>query len=255
MKILELTSVAYGRGSRTILSDLSLGLRSGTITALLGPNGAGKTTLLDICVGWKIPSHGTVTLAGNPLTSLSPRERGMSVSLVPQRENVRFDYTCLEYVLLGRFPYLSPLGSPGEEDIAMAEDALEIAGIPDLRDRPITEVSGGEYQLMLIARSLAQQPKVMLLDEPTSQLDPAHRIAVLTVLKKLSGSGMTVLLSSHSPETAAIVADEVALLGSGKIVHHGPPGEVLTAGNLESVYGVRFDISWTDGQPQFSWNL
>ena len=189
------------------------------------------------------------------MEELSARERGRSISLVPQRENIRFDFTCLEYVLLGRYPYMPPLGSPGDHDIAIASETLETVGISHLSGRLITEISGGEYQLMLIARSLAQQPKLMVLDEPTSQLDPGHRIAVLTVLRKLAGSGMTILLTSHSPETAALVADEVALLGKGEILFHGPSREVLTAKNLESVYGVPFEIEWIDGRPRFSWNL
>lgn len=255
MNILELTSVSFGWGRRTVLREVSLALRPGTITALLGPNGAGKTTLLDICVGWKKPAHGTITLEGSAIEEFSARERGKRVTLVPQRENIRFDFTCLEYVLLGRSPYLPTLGSPGREDTAIAEEALETVGIPGLSSRLITEISGGEYQLMLIARSLAQQTKLMLLDEPTSQLDPAHRIAVLTVLKKLSRNGMTILLSSHSPETAALVADDVSLLGSGEILFHGPAREVLTAVNLESVYGVPFEIEWVKDQPRFSWSL
>jgi iron complex transport system ATP-binding protein len=255
MNILELTSVSYGRGNRTILSDVSLELRAGTVTALLGPNGAGKTTLLDVCVGWKKPASGSVTLEGSALANLSSRERGEIVSLVPQRENIRFDFSCLEYVLLGRSPYLPPLGSPGQKDISIAKDALAAAGIPHLQNRLVTEVSGGEYQLMLIARSLAQQTKLMLLDEPTSQLDPAHRIAVLRVLNKLSKRGMTVLLTSHSPETASLIADEICLLRGGRLAFRGPPHEVLQRENLESVYGVAFEISWDRGQPQFTWDL
>ena len=255
MNILELTSVSFGRGKRTILSEVSLELRSGTVTALLGPNGAGKTTLLDICVGWKKPAFGAVTLEGSALENLSPRARGEIVSLVPQRENIRFEFSCLEYVLLGRSPYLPPLGFPGRKDLCIAAAALETAGIPGLQNRLVTELSGGEYQLMLIARSLTQQPKLMLLDEPTSQLDPAHRIAVLRVLKRLSEGGMTVLLTSHSPETAALIADEVCLLDGGRVAFRGPPREVLQRENLESVYGVPFEIRWVDGQPQFTWTL
>ena len=158
-------------------------------------------------------------------------------------------------MLLGRSPYLPPVNSPGGEDFKIAEDALETAEIPHLRERLITELSGGEYQLMLIARSLAQQQKLMLLDEPTSQLDPAHRIAVLRVLKRLSGNGMTVLLTSHSPEIASLVADEICLLGGGQVAFRGPPREVLQREKLESVYGVPFEVRWVEGQPQFSWSL
>ncbi len=255
MNILELTSVTFRRGKRTILSDISLRLRAGSVTALLGPNGAGKTTLLDICIGWKKPSSGAVTLEGIAIEDFCPRERGKRVSLVPQRENIRFDFSCLDYVLLGRSPYLPPLASPRREDFDIAGAALETAGILHLRDRSITELSGGEYELMLIARSLAQRPKLMLLDEPTSQLDPAHTITVLRVLKRLSGSGMTVLLTSHSPETAALIADEVYLLAGGRVAFRGRPREVLLPEKLEAVYGVPFEVRWVEGKPQFSWDL
>ena len=255
MNILELISVTYGRAGKKILTGVDLELSAGTVTALLGPNGAGKTTLLDICIGWKRPTSGRVNLEGQDLGGFSPRERGEAISLVPQHENIRFDFSCVEYVLLGRSPYLAPLGFPGKEDIRIAEEALESAGIFYLRDRPITEMSGGEYQLMLIARSLAQQPKLMLLDEPTSQLDPAHRIAVLRILKRLSENGMTILLTSHSPEMVAIIADKVCLLADGRLAFKGSPLQVLKGEILESIYGVPFEIRWVEGQPQFTWDL
>jgi len=255
MNVLRLMSVSFAFAEREVLWDVSLSLEEGKVLVLLGPNGAGKSTLLDICLGWKKPTAGEVILAGKPLSDYSPRKRGQAVSLVPQRENVRFNFSCLDYVMLGRAPYLSPLASPGRADVEIAREALDAAGIPHLENRQITAVSGGEYQLVLIARSLAQQPDILLLDEPTSQLDPAHRITVLRTLQKLSKRDISILLTSHSPETAALIADEVCLLKEGTIAYSGPAEEVLTDEILQSVYGVPFTVRWSEGKPQFIWDL
>jgi len=253
--MISLHQVSFSYRKRGVLDGLSLDVGDGTVAAVLGPNGAGKSTLLDICLGWRRPSEGTVQISGKNLDEMSARERGRTVSLVPQRENVRFDFPVIDYVLLGRAPHLPPLSVPGRTDREIAVDAMEKVGIAHLSRRPIVELSGGEYQLMLIARSLAQQPRVMLLDEPTSQLDPAHRLAVLKVLDRIASAGITVLMTSHSPETAALIANELHLMHAGKIARSGSPKEVLTKDNLEMVYGVPFIVKWLDGSPHFSWKL
>jgi iron complex transport system ATP-binding protein len=255
MTMLRLSEIFFAYGKRPVLSGLSFETESGTISAVLGPNGAGKSTLLDICLGWRKPNAGSVTIEGNGLDAMSTRDRGKIVSLVPQRENIRFDFPVLEYVLLGRAPHLPPLAVPGPADTAIAIEALGTVGIAHLAERQVAQISGGEYQLMLIARSLTQQPRLLLLDEPTSQLDPAHRIEVLRVLKRLAAAGITVFLTSHSPETAALVADRIHLLHGGAIVVSGPPREVLTEEHLEAAYGVEFHIAWWEGVPRFGWDV
>lgn len=253
--MLELSHVHFGFAQKVVLDDASLTVAKGTVAVLLAPNGAGKSTLLDICLGWRHPRSGRVEIAQRWVEEMSPRELGRTVGLVPQRENLRFDFSVEDYVLLGRGPHLPALGLPGDEDRRIARESLETVGIADLRHQSIMTLSGGEYQLMLIARSLTQQPRLLLLDEPTSQLDPAHRIEILRVIKRLSGRGITVLLTSHSPEIAALVSDEVFLLGSGRISARGAAQDVLTEENLESVYGTKFRISWRDHQPHFMWEL
>jgi iron complex transport system ATP-binding protein len=255
MNILEVRKAGFSYpGARPILNDLTFELVKGTIAAILGPNGAGKSTLLDICLGWKQPDRGAVLLAGKPFQDWSRGERGRMMSLVPQRENVRFDFTVLEYVLLGRAPHLRPLETPGKRDRAIAREALSAAGVAALADRSVTTLSGGEYQLMLIARSLTQQPSVLLLDEPASQLDPGHQLRVMRLLKKLSRQGITVLFTSHSPQTAAIVADTVHLLKSGRFRFSGRPREALTEKNLRAVYGVQFKVGWSRGIFSCTWD-
>jgi iron complex transport system ATP-binding protein len=253
--MLRFDHVSFGFGQRSVLDDVDLAVANGTVATILGPNGAGKSTLLDLCLGWRLPRVGVVEVAGRQLQNMSPRELGRTIGLVPQRENVRFNFSVEDYVLLGRGPHLRALGMPGKEDRRIARDALDTVGMAELRKQSIMTLSGGEYQLMLIARSLTQQPRILLLDEPTSQLDPAHRIDILRVLKQLSERGITVLLTSHSPEIAALVSDEVFLLGSGRICAYGSARSVLTEANLESVYRTEFRITWRNGHPHFMWEL
>jgi iron complex transport system ATP-binding protein len=249
---LDRVTFAYP-GAAPVLRGLTFELPKGTIAAVLGPNGAGKSTLLDICLGWKKPATGAVALEGRPLGSWSRSQRGKLMSLVPQRENIRFDFTVMEYVLLGRAPHLGPLEMPGAKDRGIARDSLGRAGILKLADRSITTLSGGEYQLMLIARSLAQQPSVLLLDEPASHLDPAHQVRVLGLLRRLRGQGISVLLTSHSPQTAAALADTICLLKAGRFRFSGAPRQVLTAANLRAVYGVPFSVAWRRGALSCTW--
>jgi iron complex transport system ATP-binding protein len=245
-------SIAFpGRGS--VLRGLSLAVGAGTVTAVLGPNGSGKTTLLDVCLGWRKPDTGTVLLRGQPLPSWSRREQARTVSLVPQRENVRFDFGVTDYVLLGRSPHLPPLGAPGREDFAIVRDARRTAGIAGLADRSITTLSGGEYQLMLIARSLAQQAVLLLLDEPASQLDPAHRQRVTGLLRRLADRGLAVVYTSHDPQATAAAADTVHLLHGGRFAFSGTPRRALTPEALQAVYGLPFRVAWTRRGPHISW--
>jgi iron complex transport system ATP-binding protein len=246
-------SVAFaGRGS--VLRNLSFAVESGTVTAVLGPNGSGKTTLLDVCLGWRKPNRGTVLLHGRPLASWGRREQARMMSLVPQRENVRFDFTVTDYVLLGRSPHLPVLGVPGPGDLAIARDALRTAGIAGLAERSIATLSGGEYQLMLVARSLAQQSTLLLLDEPASQLDPAHRLRVTVLLRRLADRGLAVVYTSHDPQAAAAAADTVHLLWKGRFAFSGTPRRTLTPESLRAVYGVPFRVAWTRHGPHVSWD-
>lgn len=241
-----------GRG--VVLRGLSFAVRPGTVTAVLGPNGSGKTTLLDICLGWRRPDRGTVLLRGRPLASWDRRARAQLMSLVPQRENVRFDFTVTDYVLLGRAPHLPSLGAPALADLGIARDALRTAGIEGLADRSIATLSGGEYQLMLVARSIAQRAMLLLLDEPASQLDPANRLRVTRLLRRLADRGLAVVYTSHDPQAAAAAADGVHLLSRGRFAFSGPPRQTLTPDALRAVYGVPFRVRWTRQGPHVSWD-
>jgi len=246
-------SIAFpGRGS--VLRGLSFAVHAGTVTAVLGPNGSGKTTLLDICLGWRRPDRGDVRLRGRPLAAWGRREQARAMSLVPQRENVRFDFSVTDYVLLGRSPHLPVLGVPGSGDLAITREALRTAGISALADRSIATLSGGEYQLMLVARSIAQQAALLLLDEPASQLDPANRVRVTALLRRLADRGMAVVYTSHDPQAAAAAADTVHLLSKGRFAFSGSPRRTLTSDALRAVYGVPFRVTWTRRGPHVSWD-
>ncbi len=248
--ILQLQDVdfSYRTASPRVLDSLSMETESGSVTAVLGPNGAGKSTLLDICLGWKQPDRGRVLLHGHPIGSYSRRETGTLMSLVPQDEKINFDYSVLEYTLLGRAPYLGQLEVPGEQDMIIASDALERTGIADLRKRPITRLSGGEHQLLMIARALAQEPSIMLLDEPTSKLDPANRARVLSILSDLAASGVTILFTTHDPALAARIATHLVLIRDGKILRSGSAEETLTGANLTLLYGTAMKVHTLEGQ-------
>jgi len=223
---------------QAVLQGLELEIPAGSITAILGPNGSGKTTLLHLILGLLSPGRGTIRLAGRPQASYSRREMGRLMALVPQSEAITFNFSVLEYVLMGRAPYLGPLEMPRPTDRQVAAAALEMTGAGALQDRPVSALSGGEHQLIILARALAQEPRILLLDEPTSHLDLGNQERILRILRRLSAAGVTVVLTTHDPNVAAAVADTVVLMDRGKVFSAAPAASALTAHNLSAVYGV-----------------
>ncbi len=233
----------------TSLSGVDREFRSGAVTALLGPNGSGKTTLLNIILGWLKPRTGRVLIDNLSVEECRRSDWGRRVGLVPQNESPAFELDLFEFVLLGRAPYLGLLERPGREDREAALAALETAGIADLAARPVGGLSTGERQLAAIARGVAQNPAVLLLDEPTSHLDLANTRRVLRLLDRLRAGGKTIVMTTHDPNTAALLADEAVLLESGRIVAAGPPIEVLNPDDLGRTYGVDLDVRIIEGRP------
>jgi iron complex transport system ATP-binding protein len=230
-----------------VLRDLSLELPAGAVTAVLGPNGSGKTTLLRLLLGVLRPQAGTIQLAGRPLGSYSRRERSQFVGLVPQDEHIPFDFTVFEYVLLGRAPYIGPLKMPGEADRQVALEALQQAGLAGMEDRTLPTLSGGERQLASVARALAQQPQLLLLDEPTAHLDLSNQGRLLAIIRWLAAQGRTAVLTTHDPTLAAAVAGFAVLMRGGQVLAAGPVATTLTAPTLSATYGVPVRVLEVDG--------
>jgi iron complex transport system ATP-binding protein len=247
---LRLEAVAVALGGRPVLCGATLELRAGEVVVLAGPNGAGKTTLLRVATGVLRPDSGRVLLGGRPAAELPRREIARSLALVPQETFVPFAFRVGEVVLMGRAPHLGLLGFEGHADRRIALAALERVGIAELADRSVLELSGGERQLTVLARALAQDAPLLLLDEPTAHLDVARRLAVLGLARELAGEGRGVLLVSHDLALAARFADRVVLLAAGRVVADGPPGQVLDPDHVGSVFGVEAEVlRASDGSP------
>ena len=220
-----------------LFTDLSLRLAPGEMAGIIGPNGSGKTTLLRILGGLLGPDRGEVSLAGRPVRAWRPRERARLLALVPQESQILFNFSVLEVVLMGRSPHLGLLGLERPRDFAAARDALHEMDLEGLEDRPLRGLSSGERQRALIARALAQQPSLILLDEPTAFLDLKHRLQIHEILGRLNGrDGLTVVSVSHDLNLAALYFSRLILLHRGRIAADGPPAEVLTAERVRQVY-------------------
>jgi iron complex transport system ATP-binding protein len=247
---LALEGVRATLRGREVLCGVSLELRSGEVLALAGANGAGKTTLLRTASGLLRPDAGRVLLAGRPLAELDRRELARQIAVVPQEAPFAFPFRAGEAVLMGRSPHLPRLGFEGPRDLAIARAALAQVGIEALADRSILELSGGERQLVLLARALAQQPRVLLLDEPTAHLDLRHRLQVLELVRELAAAGRSALVVSHDLSLAAGSCDRIALLAAGRILAVGPPAEVLDSTSVHEAFGIDADVvAGPDGTP------
>jgi len=245
---LELTGVdaVYpGRpGSKPVLAHIDLRLEEGEVLALIGPNGAGKSTLLRVAAGVLPPAAGRVLLEDRDLSTLPARERARHIAVVPQEGPIPSGLFVREMVSLGRTPYSRLLLGPTAGDRDAVDWALSAAGVHDLADRFVEELSGGERQRVILARALAQQPRLLLLDEPTANLDLHHQVAMLELVRGLSRSqGLAVLAAIHDLQLAALYCDRVALLSGGEIVSQGAPEVVLTAPLLHAAFGQRVVLS------------
>ena len=245
-------NVAVTLGGRPVLADVSLAVAPGEVLGLAGRNGAGKTTLFRVASRVIAPDAGRVCVDGAPIASLSRRELARRLAVVPQDVTVTFPFTAGEVVLMGRAPHLGGLGFgfESEADVALARSAMEELSIEALADRPVTELSGGERQLVLVARALAQQPRVLLLDEPTSHLDLRHRTAVALRVRRFADAGGSVLVVSHDLTLAARTCDRIALLDRGALRACGPPAAVITEEELRRVFDVDAQVlAAPDGAP------
>lgn len=243
--VLRLAGVSGGyTGGETVVSGIDLSLRRGRTTALIGPNGAGKTTILRAITRQLPHASGNITIGDEDVWRLSRRRLAQTVALTPSSRRAS-GIPVLNHTLLGRTPHRGLLSMrDSETDIRMAKEALEEMGIAHLADRTMGELSEGQRQMASIAQALAQAPQVLLLDEPTANLDPANQQRILSTVKRIAQMrGIAVLATLHDINSANLWADHVAILKGGKIVCQGPPTDVMTPQNLSAAYGVCFTIT------------
>jgi iron complex transport system ATP-binding protein len=249
---LEASALAYGYREREIGRDIALDLAGGEVLALLGPNGHGKTTLLKTLLGLLPAKGGTLTLDGKPLAALSIGERARALAYVPQVHVGTFAFAVSEVVLMGRTARSSLFAAPSSHDRDVVRAMLDRLGIANLAQRPYTEISGGERQLVMIARALAQEPRYVILDEPTASLDFGNQGKVMNQIRRLAGEGLGVLFTSHDPNQALRYADRAMLLRDGQALASGKARELMTPERLAALYGVAIEtVRGEDGKLAF----
>ena len=221
-----------------IFRDVSFAVNTRDVLCLLGPNGTGKSTLLK-CLGNILHlQQGRILLNERNLHEFTLPEIAKRIGYVPQGLTSAFPFRIKDIIVMGRAPHLSMLASPSRTDMEIAYRIMETVGLSHLADRPCNSVSGGEWQLTLIARALVQEPQILLLDEPTSHLDMGNQMKILQVIKQLAEDGMTIIMASHFPDHAFLVANRVAILKEGHVGDIGDPEKVITEESLRSTYGV-----------------
>jgi len=239
MNMIEVDNLSFSYTAVPLLSGLDLEVKRGSFLAIAGPNGAGKSTLVNLLCGLLKPQAGTIRLEGRSIAEYKTLQLSKQISVVRQEFVPVFGYSVLEAVLMARTPYYGRLGFGTAQDRQIASDALAATDTSDLALRPLSEISGGERQRVFIARALAQQAPVMLLDEPTSFLDLKHQVGIYDLLKKMQvQEGKTIVAITHDINLAAQYCDEALLLAGGSGYFRGSPGEVFTAKNIDKVFRV-----------------
>ena len=231
--------LTYEVEGSTLLDGVDIHADHGKLVGLIGPNGAGKTTLLRTISGILRYRHGSVRLEGEDLRSLSPKDVAATLALVPQIAPYTYGFTSLELVLMGRYPHLGRFQIEGKEDDRIARDAMRLTETEQFADRTLDTLSGGERQRVFVARALAQQPRILLMDEPTANLDVLHQLKVLDLVRQLVDDGLTAVAAIHDLNMAARYCDKLVLLNKGHVLAEGSPAEVLTPKTIESAFGVK----------------
>ncbi|MCG2621076.1 ATP-binding cassette domain-containing protein [Arthrobacter sp. I2-34] len=239
---LRVRGLSYGIGGKQIVCNAGFEVPSGAVTGVLGPNGAGKSTLLHLMAGTLPASAGEVRLDGEDLFLLRRKDRARRVALVEQDARTELSMTVREVVLLGRTPHRSMLAGDSAGDPAITAAALAAVGMQDFGHRLFNTLSGGERQRVQLARSLAQEPRLLLLDEPTNHLDIHAQLSVLSLVRRLSADGVTVVAALHDLNLAAEFCDHLMVMAGGQVVAAGPVGDVLTAELIERVYAVKAEV-------------
>jgi iron complex transport system ATP-binding protein len=249
--ILKAHDLTVGYGSHAVGSGFNVAISGGEVLALLGPNGGGKTTLLKTLLGLLPPLKGEIRLAGATLTKLSVRERARHVAYVPQVHGGLFAFSVEELVLMGRSAHTPLLAAPSQHDREIARATIERLGIRHLAGKPYTQISGGERQLALVARALAQEPRRVIFDEPTASPDFGNQGKIMREVRRLAADGLGVIFSTHDPNQALRHADRALLLRDGRTLSLGRAREVVTQDNLRALYGAEILKIGTDGETAY----
>ena len=245
--MIEVHSLSFRYHEDWVLQDVSFRVEKGEFVGVIGPNGSGKTTLLKILYRLLAPQKGEILFELVPMKKMDRTDIAKRIAVVAQETHLLFPFTVLETVLMGRSPYLGDLMFESEKDLEIAKKAMEWTKILPFSERPMDELSGGERKRVFIARALAQEPEVILLDEPTANLDIHHQIDFLDLILTLNRErGLTIVMASHDMNMASEFCDRLILLQGGRIYQMGTPGEVITPENIENVYGCEV---WIDQHP------
>jgi iron complex transport system ATP-binding protein len=239
-------SYYYDQTKSSGFTNIDFMVEDGEVLSILGPNGCGKTTLLK-CLNSLFQLHdGSILINGRNISRLTRLDIARDIGYIPQMHQPIFPFSVLDAVLVGRAPHLGLLASPGIEDVRIAEESLEAMGIYHLKDKPYTQISGGERQLVMFARVLSQRPSLLLLDEPTSHLDFGNQIRLLRIVQRLSATGLPIIMTSHFPDHAFLVSSKVALMQKGQFIDMGTPESVMTDSSLEKVYNIKVKVIHLD---------
>ncbi|XES76861.1 MAG: ABC transporter ATP-binding protein [Candidatus Bathyarchaeia archaeon] len=241
----EKVSFSYKQGT-PVFRDISFSITKGDVFCILGQNGAGKSTLLS-CIGNLFSlDEGTIRLDGEDISKMSRMELARKIGYIPQFHNPVFPYSVFDFVLMGRTPHLGAFSAPKKRDINIAKKAIEAAGISYLIDKPYSEISGGERQLVMFAKVLTQEPEIILLDEPTSHLDFGNQFKILNLIDALSKSGFSVIMTSHFPDHAFLVSTKVGIMKGHSFIDLGAANDVVTEENMREAYGLDVKIAFID---------
>lgn len=239
---IKIKDLSFSYGKHKVLDNISFSAETGSLLAVLGPNGVGKSTLFQCMLGLLTNYSGTITVNGEDTRKISIQDMARQVAYIPQSHSPVFNFSVFDIVLMGTTSQVSMVCNPGREQVELAVSALERLGISHLKDRGYAKISGGERQLVLIARALAQNAKILVMDEPTSSLDYGNQIRILTHIRNLTAEGYTVIQSTHNPDQTFMFADRVLALLKGQIVKQGKPGDVISEDMIKTLYGVEVEV-------------
>jgi iron complex transport system ATP-binding protein len=245
MSLISVNQVSFAYHGKKVLDRVSLSVSSGEVLSILGPNGSGKTTLLKLILGLYQPHHGRVLLNDTPIASLTSRTLARQIAYVPQVHRMAFALRMIDVVMMGRIPHKSFFFNYSKDDEDKAEMAMDRLDIAHLRDRPYTQVSGGERQLCLIARALAQGARIFVMDEPVSGLDYGNQMRLLMTIRDLADDGYTFIQTTHFPDHALWMTGRVLMLKKGRVVAHGPSESAITRPALSDLYRLDMDVTQT----------